>query len=64
MPKYCTVGTPDKGQLIFWENGPNKGNLEIPLFAFFTKSQIRKSSNKGLFQIQSGRNGIDYESPY
>ena len=32
-----TVGTPNKGQLIFRENGSNKGNLGIPLFAIFTK---------------------------
>ena len=40
-----TVGTPNKGQLIFWENGSNKGNFGIPLFAIFTESgQIRDFS--------------------
>ena len=37
-----TVVTPNKGQLIFWENGSNKGKLGIPLFAIFEiLSQIR-----------------------
>ena len=34
---YYTVGTANKGQLIFSENGSNKGNLVIPLFAIFEK---------------------------
>ena len=32
-----TLGTPNKGQLIFRENESNKGNLGSPLFAVFTK---------------------------
>ena len=39
---YITVGTPNKGQLIFWENESNKGIFGIPLFAIFKEpSQIR-----------------------
>ena len=37
------MGTPTKGQLIFSENGSNKGISAFPLFAIFTKScQIRE----------------------
>ena len=40
-----TVGTPNKGQLIFWENGSNKGIFGIPLFAIFkAPRQIRDFS--------------------
>ena len=40
-----TVGTPNKKQLIFSENGSNRGNLGIPLFAIFDiLSQIRENS--------------------
>ena len=39
------MGTPNKGQLIFWENGSNKGISWIPLFAIFAiLSQIRENS--------------------
>ena len=41
-----TVGTPNKGQLIFWKNGSNKGILAIPLFNIFSKwRQIREFSS-------------------
>ena len=32
-----TVGAPNKGGLIFQENGSNKRNLGIPLFAVFPR---------------------------
>ena len=41
--QHCTVGTPNKGQPIFSENGSNKGILRIPFIAIFGKSsQIKE----------------------
>ena len=34
---YNTVGTPNKGQLIFEKNESNEGNFVITLFAIITK---------------------------
>ena len=55
-----TVGTPNKGQLIFWKDESNKGNLGIPLFAIFTKwRQIRE-----FYRFQPYKTAIfDFESP-
>ena len=57
---YSTVGTPNKGQLIFWKNGSNKGILAIPLFTIFTKwRQIRE-----FYGFQPYEKALfDYESP-
>ena len=39
------MGTPNKGQPIFCENGPNKGIFGTPLFASYKASrQIREFS--------------------
>ena len=46
------MGTPNKGQLIFWENGSNKGIFGIPLFAIFkAPRQIRDFSRLNLVEM-------------
>ena len=58
--KTSTVGTPNKGQLIFWNNESNKGNLGIPVFAILTKwRQIRE-----FYRFETDKTAIfDFESP-
>ena len=55
-----TVGTPNKGQLIFWQNGSNKGIFGIPLFAIFKESrQIRDFSRLNPVKMAL----FDYKGP-
>ena len=54
------MGTPNKGQLIFRENGSNKGIFGIPLFAIFKDlRQIRDFSRLNPVEMAL----FDYESP-
>ena len=54
------MGTPNKGQLIFWENESNKGIFGIPLFAIFKEpSQIRDFSRLNPVEIAL----FDYKMP-
>ena len=56
---FDTVGTLNKGQLIFWENGSNKGISGIPLFVIFKEPrQIRDFSR--LYPVEVAL--FDYKS--
>ena len=54
------MGTPNKGQLIFWGNESNKGIFGIPLFAIFMEPrQIRDFSKLNPVEMAF----FDYKSP-
>ena len=58
---FRTVGTQNKGQLIFSENGSNKGIFEIPLFAIFKESRQIRDFQDG---IQTKWHFLTIKLPY